>query len=243
MQARPKLTGTKIAVGLSAAALVVAVFGATPLGHAAGNLLVGANSVGTKQLKNNAVTSAKVKNGSLLSVDFKAGQLVAGPKGDTGPQGPKGDRGPQGSEGPKGAQGPAGPQGLTGATGAKGPKGDPGPQGLTGATGAKGPKGDPGPQGLTGATGPKGLTGPPGLSGYQVVNAAINIPGGAEMQKTVFCPAGKKALSGGWYEELNGKTPITRPHYPNMDGWEFFFKNTQGYTVQTIMYVVCAYVG
>jgi hypothetical protein len=97
MLARTKLNGTKIAVGLAAAALAVAVLGSTPLVHAASGLVLGANSVGTKQLKNNAVTSAQVKNGALLAADFKAGQLPAGP------QGPKGDTGPRGQAGANGA--------------------------------------------------------------------------------------------------------------------------------------------
>jgi hypothetical protein len=101
MLARPKLTGTKIAVTLAATALAVAVLGSTPLGHAASGLI--ANSVGTKQLKNNAVTSAKVKNGSLMGVDFKAGQLPVGPQGPRGDQGPKGDTGPRGQAGANGA--------------------------------------------------------------------------------------------------------------------------------------------
>lgn len=70
---------------------------------------IDANSVGTRQLKNNAVTSPKVKNGSLQAKDFAAGQL---PAGAAGPQGPKGDTG---------ATGPAGPKGDTGATGPAGP--------------------------------------------------------------------------------------------------------------------------
>lgn len=77
-------------------ALVVSVLAATPLGHAAGRLVLAKSSVGTKQLKKNAVTSIKVRNGSLLAADFKAGQLPSGPqgpKGDPGPQGPKGDTG------------------------------------------------------------------------------------------------------------------------------------------------------
>jgi Collagen triple helix repeat (20 copies) len=108
---------------LAATALVVAVFGTTPLGHAAGNLILAKNSVGAAQLKKNAVTGPKVKNGTLTAADFKAGQLPAGP------QGPKGD---------PGAQGPTGATGDTGAEGPKGDKGDPGAQG------AKGEKGDPG---------------------------------------------------------------------------------------------------
>ena len=80
---------------LSTAALVVAVLGATPVGHAAMNLVVPRNSVGTLQLKANAVTAAKVKNGSLLSADFKSGQLPQGPQGPAGPQGPPGMSGLQ----------------------------------------------------------------------------------------------------------------------------------------------------
>jgi hypothetical protein len=107
---------TKITPILAATALVVAVFGSTPLGQAAGNLILARNSVGTAQLKKNAVTGAKirkdavngvkVKNGSLLAADFKPGQLPAGPPG------PKGAPGPQGIQGVKGETGPStGPAG------------------------------------------------------------------------------------------------------------------------------------
>jgi Collagen triple helix repeat (20 copies) len=102
---------------LSAAALVVAAFGSTPLGHAAGSLIVGKNSVGTAQLKKDAVTGPKVKNGSLTSADFKPGTLQpgpAGPKGDKGDAGPKGDPGAPGAKGDKGDRGPAGSPGISG---------------------------------------------------------------------------------------------------------------------------------
>jgi Collagen triple helix repeat (20 copies) len=97
--------------------LVVAVLGATPIGHAAGRVLLPSNSVGATQIKKGAVTSLKVKDGTLLASDFKAGQLPAGPqgnagaKGDPGPQGPKGDTGPSGATGPKGEKGDSGPAG------------------------------------------------------------------------------------------------------------------------------------
>jgi len=107
---------------LAATALVVAVFGATPLGHAAGSLILARNSVGTPQLKKNAVTGpkirkdavtgVKVKNGTLLAADFKPGQLPAGlqgPKGEPGPQGVQGAQGIQGIQGPKGDKGDPGP--------------------------------------------------------------------------------------------------------------------------------------
>ena len=75
---------------LSVTALVVAVFGATPVGEAARNLVVPRASVGTLQLKKNAVTTAKVRNFSLTAADFKPGQLPRGPVGPQGPQGPPG---------------------------------------------------------------------------------------------------------------------------------------------------------
>jgi len=86
-------TPTVIAV----TALVVAALAATPMGQAAGRIVLGKNSVGTVQLKKNAVTSAKVKDGSLKAADFGAGQLPAGPQGL---QGETGERGPQGDPGP-----------------------------------------------------------------------------------------------------------------------------------------------
>jgi hypothetical protein len=86
----------KTATTLAATALAVAVFGSTPLGHAAANLVVPKNSVGTAQLKGNAVTGLKVKDGTLTDADFKAGELPAGTQGPQGPAGPKGEKGDRG---------------------------------------------------------------------------------------------------------------------------------------------------
>jgi hypothetical protein len=84
---------SKITTALALTALVVAVLGSTPLGHAAGSILP-RSSVGTPQLKKSAVTAAKLKNnsvtgakvldGSLTAADLKAGAIPAGPKGDPG---------------------------------------------------------------------------------------------------------------------------------------------------------------
>jgi hypothetical protein len=86
-------------------AMVVActalLFALTGAGYAAG--MLGPNTVGTKQLKNNAVVSTKIKNRSLLAVDFKTGQLPRGAKGD------KGDPGAPGAPGAPGSQGLPGP--------------------------------------------------------------------------------------------------------------------------------------
>jgi hypothetical protein len=86
----------RLPIFLSVTALAVAVFGATPVGEAASDLVIRAGSVGTAQLKNGAVTSAKVKNRSLLAVDFRQGQLPAGPPGPVGPVGPGGPPGVSG---------------------------------------------------------------------------------------------------------------------------------------------------
>jgi len=93
---------------LAATALAVAALGSTPLGHAAGKLILPTNSVGAKQLQKNSVTGLKVKNGTLTAADFAAGQLQPGPPG------PKGDAGAQGDKGEKGDPGQAGPAGLNG---------------------------------------------------------------------------------------------------------------------------------
>lgn len=86
-----------------------------------------------------------------------------------------------------------GPQGAQGANGAKGAKGARGERGSTGARGPEGPRGN------------TGATGAPGLSGYEVVNQTFkevfveNSGGmrGLSELKTVACPAGKRAISGG----------------------------------------------
>jgi hypothetical protein len=99
---------------LAATALAVALFGSTPLGHAAEKLILPANAVGAKQLQKNSVTGLKVKNGTLTAADFAAGQLQpgsAGPKGDPGPQGEQGEKGDKGDPG---QTGPAGAPGLSG---------------------------------------------------------------------------------------------------------------------------------
>jgi hypothetical protein len=84
---------------MSASALVVAVLGSTPLGHAlvsnvprnsVGPIHLKRNAVGPQKIAPNAVRAPHVLNGSLLAEDFKAGQIPAGPAG------PKGDPGAPG---------------------------------------------------------------------------------------------------------------------------------------------------
>lgn len=65
----------------------------------------------------------------VLVVACIAFTLLAGCKGEVGPQGPAGEKGNTGATGPQGSTGATGPQGATGATGPAGP---------TGATGSAG---------------------------------------------------------------------------------------------------------
>jgi hypothetical protein len=74
----------RISLALSAGALAVALLGATPLGEAAGELVLPRDSVGTLQLRDGAVTGPKVKDRSLLARDFRPGQLPQGPPGPPG---------------------------------------------------------------------------------------------------------------------------------------------------------------
>jgi hypothetical protein len=77
-----------------------------------------------------------------------------------------------------------------------------GPQGPQGPRGQKGQKGDKGAKGDAGAKGPAGAN---GVSGYEVVSQTFegvfiqNSGGfrGLSEVKTVPCPAGKRAISGG----------------------------------------------
>ena len=107
------MTTSKRPTVIAITALVISVFGATPLGHAAGRLILPKASVGSVQLKAGAVTGLKVKDGTLQAADFAAGQLPAGPQGEKGDPGPKGD---PGEKGEKGDAGPKGAQGEPGAT-------------------------------------------------------------------------------------------------------------------------------
>jgi hypothetical protein len=77
----------RLPLALATTALVVALLGATPLGHATAQLVLPRGSVGTAQLRDGAVTAAKVKDRSLLARDFRPGEL---PRGAQGPPGPAG---------------------------------------------------------------------------------------------------------------------------------------------------------
>jgi Collagen triple helix repeat (20 copies) len=126
---------------LSAAALLIAVLGATPVGLAARQ--------GVARVALYAKNAGKV-GGIAASKKPKPGKLV--PLGRNGkfPASvlPVGIRGPAGPEGARGPAGPAGPQGAAGPRGLVGSRGATGPLGPRGTTGVQGPPGPPGGYGL-----------------------------------------------------------------------------------------------
>ena len=102
-------------------ALLALFFALGGTSFAATNVVLSANSVGTRQ----------VIDGSLRTSDLSKAARTAlkgnrGLTGSAGRPGPAGTPGAQGSQGPTGATGAQGAQGQTGATGAQGAQGVPG---------------------------------------------------------------------------------------------------------------------
>ena len=134
------------------------------------------------------------------------------------PFGPCGPAAP-GAAGSAGAPGAAGAQGPTGDTGTAGPAGPAGAAGAPGAAGLQGPKGDKGDQGDAGPQGPAGPAGGGGLTGYEVVvSAEIELGYLAHGVVAADCPAGKKAIGGGFFSQdmdVNDSNPRS-----DGSGWE-----------------------
>jgi collagen triple helix repeat protein len=83
--------------------IVALVFALSGTAYAASALQ--ANSVGTKQIRDQAVTLGKISTAARSAL-----------KGERGPQGPQGTAGSQGTQGAQGTQGNPGPQGVPGPT-------------------------------------------------------------------------------------------------------------------------------
>jgi hypothetical protein len=126
----------RVSIVLSATALVVALFGATPLGHAVGaKVPLFAKTAGYAQKAGNAAAL----NGLKASKQPQPGMLIPlgadgrfpASVGLAGPAGPKGERGEVGERGPVGPKGAVGPAGALGREGPRGPSGISGWQFLT----------------------------------------------------------------------------------------------------------------
>ena len=97
----------RVAVALSAAALVVALLGVIPVSSA------GSSAV---ELARGSISGSPAANQKPI-------RGPRGPRGRTGARGPQGIPGAQGDRGPQGAQGPQGDRGLQGERGAEGKEG------------------------------------------------------------------------------------------------------------------------
>jgi hypothetical protein len=93
----------RLPIVISITALLVSVFGITPLGGAAVN--------GTASL-----AKAQLAKAGLIKRGPRGPRGKRGPRGRIGPQGPQGIQGPQGVQGPQGIQGPAGTSAVFGTT-------------------------------------------------------------------------------------------------------------------------------
>jgi len=105
-----------------------------------------------------------------------------------------------------------GPQGPQGATGPQGPQGDQGVQG------SQGLKGDTGPAGPAGPQGPQGPQGSVTHPNYEWAESDYTeIPWYGQATAIVHCPAGKRAVSGGYggfLDKVLSSTPTD-----DLSGW------------------------
>jgi collagen triple helix repeat protein len=207
---------------LSSTALLVAVFGSTPLGHAVSSAVPRfAKHAKTADYAKNAAAlnglkaSKRPRAGWLVALDkdgkFPASVRLAAP---AVPKGPKGDRG---ERGPAGARGPSGPTGPGGAQGSAGPQGP---------------------------AGPAGPAGPNGVSGWTVVAKATTVPGNTVTTVQADCPAGRKVLGGGLTQTSAGPLHplLLRESGPTglATGWFVAVVNESGTDRTADAWAICA---
>ena len=118
----------RLPIVISTTALLVALFGSTPVGHAVGAAIPSfAKTAGYANQAGNAASVGRVKvskqprPGMLLPLGadgkFPASVGLNGPIGPKGEKGEKGDKGSKGDVGPAGPAGPVGPRGVSGVSG------------------------------------------------------------------------------------------------------------------------------
>ena len=218
------IPGTRVAIVLPTIALVVAVLGETPVGHAVTSIV--------PPFAMRAKTADYAKNagavgGLRASVRPRAGWLVALGKNGKLPA----------SVVQAGAGGLPGP---------KGDKGDPGPAGPRGANGPQGPKGTAGPRGPAGPAGParpQGPAGARGVSGWTFATQGLTVPsyGGSA---TAACPAGTRALGGGLaYVPGGAGTIVSDAPSGQATGWYAQVVDGTGRGETYDVWAICANVG
>jgi hypothetical protein len=204
----------RLPIVLSATALVIAVFGSTPVGHAVASAVPPfakkagyAERAGNAAALNGIKASKQPRAGQLVPLDkngrFPASVALGGP---AGPQGPKGERGEPGARGPAGA------------------------------------KGDTGPRGSAGPTGPHGPAGASGISGWQFVTARKDIPRDGEATWAANCPPGKKVLGGGVASQpVNYGTQINQSAPAGLaTGWVATVQHDRSGVTSYYVWAICA---
>ncbi len=100
-----------------------------------------------------------------------------------------------------------------------------------------------------------GTTASSAIAGYEIITSDASFTNVAPFAKTLNCPAGKKALSGGWYNTTTSllgqpQNPATLPQdflkvytsyvLPNGSGWYAHASFVSSSQSQVRFYVVCA---
>ena len=208
---------------LAATAVVIALFGATPVGRA---VVSAVPPFATHAKTADYAKNAGAVNGIKASTRPRTGWLLPLGAGGKFPASVL----PTATGGQAGAPGSQGPQGPKGDTGQKGP------------AGPQGPKGPTGPSGPAGPSGAAGTLGPPGISGWQVVTRTESYGAGVDAETQVTCPAGKKPLGGGVAGGIG--ILLVRQSAPagalGDEGWVAEVDNTFNKATDVTFWVICA---
>jgi hypothetical protein len=97
-----------------------------------------------------------------------------------------------------------------------------------------------GPAGPVGPAGPPGTPGASGITGYEIVVESVEIGGAQSGGIFVDCPAGKKALSGGFFAPAVNVTQ-SRPVFGGT-AWHVSGQNLSTVALDLEATVVCAFV-
>jgi Collagen triple helix repeat (20 copies) len=203
----------RLSIVLSSTALLVALFGSTPVGEAVGSKVpLFAKRAGFAEQAGNA---AKL-NGIKVSKLPRPGMLL-----------------PLGADGKLPAS-----VGAVGQAGLQGPKGEKGEAGLRGPAGTKGDVGPQGPRGPAGVPGPSGISG-----WQYVISPGVELPANLTRTTSVKCPAGKKALGGGVSHTDGILYLYESAPLDGGVGWAGGVSNRSGYPRTMYVWVICANVG
>lgn len=122
-----------------------------------------------------------------------------------------------------------------------------GPAGPAGPAGPEGPAGAEGPTGPAGPAGPSGASGVAGLEIVSAISPAVTpatVGAFGTFGGNASCPAGKRAVGGGFESLLNASHMLPIGSFPVSDTtWRVMLRNTWSSSmsnVQVRVYVICA---